>query len=132
MLPLLLGACSIPLIKQTTERKVAAAQSIRWDTHSTFDDRSGPVGSISLVVGSVVFPLRVDRPVAFKSLAIELQARWGVPKEAEIAALGWNAGYGEVLYALRRKDEVQVYFREVEEQIAPPQFKLIKRIPNVK
>jgi hypothetical protein len=49
--------------------------------------------------------------------------------DADMAALGWYAGYGEVLYTVRTHDEVKVYYREVEEQVIPPPFELIKRIP---
>lgn len=130
ILPLLVGSCRISHVMQSAEPKSASAQSIRWDTHSTFDDRSGPVGSISLVLGSAAVPLRTDRPVAFKPLDREQQAVWaGVPNQAVIAALGWHAGYGEVLYAVSTQDEVLVYCREVEEQLPPSPFKIIKRIP---
>jgi hypothetical protein len=122
-------ACSTRHIGEIAESKAAATQSIRWQTDSTFDDRSGPNGSILLVIGSKTFPLKIDRPVAFRPLSRENHVGWGVPMDADIAALGWYAGYGEVLYTLRTHDEVKVYYREVEEQVTPPPFKLIKRIP---
>lgn len=122
-------ACSTSHIVEITESMVESSQSIRWHTDSTFDDRSGPNGSISLVIGSKTFPLKIDRPVAFRPLNRENHAGWSVPMDADIAALGWYAGYGEVLYTVRKHDEVKVYHREVEEQVTPPPFKLIKRIP---
>jgi len=57
---------------------------------------------------------------------------WGVPRQAEVAALGYWAGYGEVLYAVRTADAVEVYHREVEEQVIPPPFTLILRVSIAK
>lgn len=122
-------ACSTRHIVDIDESKVEATPSIRWQTDSTFDDRSGPTGSISLVIGSKTFPLKIDRPVSFGPLSRENHREWGVPTDADIAALGWYAGYGEVFYAVRTHDEVKVYYREVEEQATLTQFKLMKRIP---
>ncbi len=124
---LLASSCSFP-IKSKTELKVHAAQPIAWHTDSTFDERSGPKGSISLQLGSVASPLLTNRPVCFKNLNRENWDGWGIPKDAEIAALGYWAGYGEVIYAVRVGDMIEVYHREVEEQVTPPRFKLIKRI----
>ena len=122
-------ACSARHKVDIAESKTEATQSIRWQTDSTFDDRSGPNGSISLVIGSNTFPLKANRAVSFRPLSQENHRGWGVPMDADIAALGWYAGYGEVLYAVRTHDEVKVYYREVEEQTTPTKFKLIKRIP---
>lgn len=124
---LLASSCSFP-INQEPELTVQPNQPIAWHTNSTFDDRSGPQGSISLQIDSKTLPLRINRPIAFKPLGRELWTKWGIPNQAELAALGYWAGYGEVLYAVRAADEVQVYHREVEEQVSTPPFTLIKRI----
>lgn len=126
---LVTAACSTRDIEKSAESKAASVPSIRWQTDSAFNDRSGPRGSISLVIGSKKYPLKIDRTVAFKQLGRENHAGWGVPMDADIAALGWHAGYGELLYTVRTHDEVKVYYREVEEQVTPLPFKLIKRIP---
>lgn len=128
---LLASSCTF-LINQEPELTVQPNQPIAWHTDSTFDDRSGPQGSISLQIETKILPLRINRPVAFKPLSRELWIKWGIPNEAELAALGYWAGYGEVLYAVRIAGEVQVYHREVEEQASAPPFTLIKRISVAK
>lgn len=128
---LLASSCSFP-IKQKPELMVRASQPIAWHTDSTFDERSGPKGSISLQIGAETLPLRINRPVAFKPLSREQWNNWGVPRQAEVAALGYWAGYGEVLYAVRTADAVEVYHREVEEQASPPPFTLIVSVSIAK
>ena len=132
LLSLLVVSCSNLKTEKKIEPKAAGTAPIRWLIDSSFNDLSGPSSSISLIKESETFPLRIHSPVAFKPLNRENQAGWGVPKEAVIAALGFWAGYGEVLYAVNTENEVQVYYREIEELVDLPPFKLIKRIPIAK
>ena len=123
----LMVSCSIPWGKKI-ESHERSERAIDWKTTTSYNQNAGPKGSISLKTESGAWLLRENRPVNFKSLPRQHWDQWGIPRSADAAALGYWAGYGEVIYAQRIGHDIAVYYREVEEQMEPQPFTRIKRI----
>lgn len=103
----------------------SAPGSLAWRIGERVGDQGQPIGTLALLIDGRPVTIRRDRPVSYAQIE---PGAWSVPAGADLAALGWWAGSGEVVYVIRRAGQVDVYLGLVEEESAGPEFSLIRRL----
>lgn len=120
------GLVCLALLLSVLAAPAMAGAKLAWVIGETVDDAGNPKSTLGLRVGTRTYELRPRRTVGYSPIE---PGAWKVPPEAEIACLGWWAGSGEVLYALRNGEAVEIYLRRIEETEEEPVGHLLKRIP---
>lgn len=105
------------------------ADAVSW-VFDTRDDRQGnPRGRVFLAVGGRRVLLLRNATARFRVLDRREYEERGVPGDAVTACSGWWAGQGEDLYVVRRRRQLIVYIRHLDEQAAPRRYRRLKVIP---
>lgn len=125
--PVLAAMMALPWLAAPAFAGGAEAEPpIQWTITETETADGHPVATLGLTVAGREVVLRRDQPLSYAALA---PGQWAVPDGAATAALGWWAGRGEVLYAVRHPDRVEVFLRRIEEEDAGETFRRIMTIP---
>ena len=116
-------------VPSTPRKALRTEVSVKWvfDIKKNSDDT--PRGKVYLMVGdrkilirrAVVGDYHVIEPTDYKSSK--------VPASAIAACGGWWAGQGEDLYVIRRKNQLIVYIRYLDESAPTPPYRRLKVIP---
>lgn len=93
------------------------------------EDSDTPRGKVYLLVGSRKVLIFSDAIGAFSVIERADYKSKGVPTTALTACSGWWAGQGQDLYVVRRRKQLIVYIRELDEQAAIPPYRRLKVIP---
>ena len=112
-------------------RKASHSQAgVSWLFNIRNDKYGNPRGTVFLIVGGrkvLILPKAASQYRLLKQTEYESH---GVPAIAITACTGWWAGRGEDLYVIRRKKQLQVFIRYLDEGAETTAYKLLKVIPQ--
>lgn len=101
---------------------------IVWDFDIKEDRYGNPAGKVFLKVGKQRILILKNAPWSF-SVADGKSEGHDIPPKAITACFGWWAGSGVDLYVIRKKSQLVVYIRYLDEQVDPSKFQRLKSIP---
>ncbi len=93
------------------------------------EDSDTPRGKVHLLVGSRKVLIFSDAIGVFSVIERADYKSKGVPATALAACSGWWAGQGQDLYVVRRRKQLIVYIRDLDEQAEIPPYRQLKVIP---
>ena len=92
-------------------------------------DRSGnPHGKVFLLFSNRRVLLRPDAYTQFHILNRVDYSEHSIPRSAVTACSGWWAGEGEEIYVIQNQSHLNIYGRQLDEELPLPAFRKIKSI----
>lgn len=93
------------------------------------EDSDTPRGKVYLLVGNRKVLIFSDAIGVFNVIERADYKSKGVPATALTACSGWWASQGQDLYVVRRRKQLIVYIRDLDEQAPIPPYRRLKVIP---
>jgi hypothetical protein len=123
--------CSTALGEATrgAVKKVSHSQAgVSWLFNIRNDKDGNPQGKVFLLVGGRKVLILPDAAAQYSVLDRTDYKSHDVPDTAVTACTGWWAGQGEDMYVLRRKRQLVVFIRYLDEGVSVPAYKRLKVI----
>jgi hypothetical protein len=113
----------------SASRKTKPAELvISWVFDIQKDNEETPRGKVSIFVNGRVILLRPAVVGEYRVVDRTEYKDRGVPAVAITACYGWWAGSGEIVYVIRRKKQLVVYIRYLDEGISKSSNRRLKTI----
>ena len=74
-----------------------------------------PKGQVFLKVDGKDYLVVQDATTNYQQLDRDDYADYHVPEKALLSSYSWHAGYGDIMYVVRRGDRLEVYRQEMDE-----------------